>query len=570
FRALEKERQEKGWPELICCPLDEVISSQKEFGAKTYQAVRDGGIRTYITKNPVAADAADYRAAIDIWCSQPFSVPYEKIIAQDRYEYWSYPNHNAGEVKDRRVMCKGGRMTYGFGFWRSGYTTLIPWHWAWTPRDDQFDYLRGRRSGCGQRLDDNGEVIPSVYWQCFREGRDDARYIYTLQQAVWEREGTGNPECRRLVSTGKALLQRMWQDIKVQEKYLATGMWPSAEFNARRWRMAQATTALLRHPAVRQGAAPSVLVEDTGAATATADADFITTAIAEGKLAATDLSGDFSQWVNVTTEGKVSVTPEAGKDGKSGLRWQVKVNHKPAGDEESDAYPIGWPRVYRTLTPAERDLSASDYLLFTMRFDSNRDEVADDTTPVGFTIHSNKFYEVTRDLGGRQRVWLPVLFPIRELIDLVGQGEEPWHAINKVQFFITERHYAHDTSFTFDVAEVKLLRFKAPMIRDIEAPRYAMLPRAVLPVALTLMGTGSVKPGTHSLTATLSPLGEQPAKAGIAHSQDLAAGSTLLLDTAGLRPGAYSLKVGIQTADGTDCGSKTQTIQFLPGPLVEN
>jgi hypothetical protein len=25
-------------------------------------------------------------------------------------------------------------MTYGFGFWRSGYTTLIPWHWNWTCR----------------------------------------------------------------------------------------------------------------------------------------------------------------------------------------------------------------------------------------------------------------------------------------------------------------------------------------------------------------------------------------------------------------------------------------------------
>ncbi|MCH7476264.1 MAG: hypothetical protein IIA27_16560, partial [Gemmatimonadetes bacterium] len=58
-----------------------------------------------------------YAEHLDIWCSQPYSAPYEKIAAQKRYEYWSYPNHNAGEIKDRRVMCKGGRMTYGFGFW---------------------------------------------------------------------------------------------------------------------------------------------------------------------------------------------------------------------------------------------------------------------------------------------------------------------------------------------------------------------------------------------------------------------------------------------------------------------
>ena len=57
-------------------------------------------------------------------------------------------------------------MTYGFGCWRSGYTTLIPWHWAWTMRPDPFDYLRTTSSGAGQRIDENGEVIPAVYWEC--------------------------------------------------------------------------------------------------------------------------------------------------------------------------------------------------------------------------------------------------------------------------------------------------------------------------------------------------------------------------------------------------------------------
>ena len=567
FRALEQERKAKGWPELICCPLDEVDSSRKDFGAKTYQAVRDGGIRTYITKNPVAADAADYRAAVDIWCSQPFSVPYEKIIAQDRYEYWSYPNHNAGEVKDRRVMCKGGRMTYGFGFWRSGYTTLIPWHWAWTPRDDQFDYLRGRRSGCGQRLDDEGEVIPAVYWQCFREGRDDARYIYTLQQAIWERQGTKNGDCQRAVVTGKALLQQTWNDIEVQEKYLATNMWPSDEFNARRWRLAQVTEALLRYPPERQGTAPSVLVAEIKPKAADKP-DFIANAIARGELLSTDLGGDFSQWINVTGEGKASVTPEAGRDGKPGLRWQVKVDHKTDGGGEGGDYPIGWPRIHRTPVGAEKDFSAADYLMFTMRIDSNRDEVADDTTPVGFTIHSNKFYEVSRDLGGRQRVWLPVLFPIRELIDSVGQGEAPWRAINKVQFFITERHYAHGTDLTIDVAEVQLLRFKAPKIRSIEAPTYALLPRPNLPISVEIMGTRSVKPGAYTLVASLTRNGA-PSKLALEVSQDLAVGSGFLLDTSKVEPGAYSLQMSIRKADGTLCGSEAKGIQFLPGPLLE-
>ena len=164
FQAFESERKTKGWPEFICCPIDEVAAARKEFGAKVYAAVKAAGIRTYATKDPTGADAAVYRPYIDIWCSQPYSVPYEKIIGQDRYEYWCYPNHNAGEIKDRLVMCKGGRMTYGFGFWRSGYTTLIPWHWSWTPGSRSVrlparlavgvrpEDRRGRRSDPGRLL----------------------------------------------------------------------------------------------------------------------------------------------------------------------------------------------------------------------------------------------------------------------------------------------------------------------------------------------------------------------------------------------------------------------------------
>ncbi len=563
YRALAAEAKEKGWPVLVVCPLDEVDASSKEFGAKVFKAIHDAGVRTYITKNPLAADAAAYRDGVDVWCSQPYSMPYEKIVAQTRYEYWSYPNHNAGEIKDRRVMCKGGRMTYGFGFWRSGYTMLIPWHWAWTPRGpDPFDYLRSRQSGCGQRIDDDGEVIPAVYWQCFREGRDDARYIYTLQQAVWEHEGTKDEACRRLVAEGKALLQRMWDDIRVQEKYLATGMWPSSEFNARRWRLALATQALMHYPAVRKGAAPSVLVERIQSPPHETDADFIAKAIAQGKVETKDLGGDFSQWINVTGEGKLSVTPKAGKDGKPGLRWRVAVDHKAEGGDRG--HPIGWPRVYRAFKNPPLDMASYDYLMFVMRIDSDRYEVADDTTPVGFTIHSNKFYEVTRDLGGRQRVWLPVLFPVREMISAVGQGEETWRAVGRVQFFIAERRYADGTHLTFDVAEVKLLRFKGPMIRNVDAPAFVMLPQPRLAVSLTLMGK---RPDTRGVYLVKAVLADEHGRAQTKRTQDLAEGDMLLLDTHRLKPGSYRLQVAVQASSGPVMSQAERGIDCAPGPF---
>lgn len=261
FQAFEADRKAKGWPEFVYCPMDEVDDSCADFGVKVYAAVKAAGVRTYATKDPAAKDAAAYAPYLDIWCSQPYSVPYEQIAAQDRHEYWCYPNHNAGEIKDRLTMCKGGRMTYGFGFWRSGYTTLIPWDWNWTCAADQFDYLRGSHSGCGQRMDDEGHVIPAVYWACFREGYDDARYIYTLQQAIVQRQDSADPACQAAIRAARQLLRDTWDSIHVQRKYLATGMWPSREFDVVRWRLANETEKLSKYPATSNATAPSVLLD---------------------------------------------------------------------------------------------------------------------------------------------------------------------------------------------------------------------------------------------------------------------------------------------------------------------
>jgi hypothetical protein len=564
FKRLEQERRAKHWPEFICCPLDEVAASRSEFGAKVYQTVRDTGMRTYATKNPLSADAPPYRPALDIWCSQPFAVPYEKIIAQKRFEYWSYPNHNAGEIKDRRVMCKGGRMTYGFGFWRSGYTTLIPWHWAWTPGDDAFDYLRGRQSGCGQRIDDEARVIPAVYWECFREGRDDARYIYTLQQSAWERANSAAPKCLALVKSAMSLLRENWGDITVQKKYLAENMWPSGEFNARRWEMARMIAALRKFPPARTGAAPSVfLAAATQKPPARPDESrFLDAAIARGELETLDLAGDFSQWKNATPEGSVSISPDAGRAGRPGLRWRVKVDHRHG---QSPGYPIGWPRLSRTF-PNGVDMTLYDYLLFRVRIDSNRDEVADDTTPVGFTLGSNKFYEVARDLGGQQHVWLSVLFPVRSLIDSVGRGAEPWKAVPRFQMFIAEKNYSDGTELTFDVAEVQLLRFKHPTLRKLAAPRRIMLPRPLLVVPFETMGEISVGKGTHTVEASIT---DGHGKRLASSRRDLAADTPLVIDTSRLRPGAHRLIVTIHTRDGTLCSRLGQPLHCIPGPVGE-
>lgn len=555
FKAFEKMRKAKGWPAFICCPLDEVASSKKEFGRKVYKAVQNAGIKTYITKDPKAVDAVDYKDCVDIWCSQPFSTPYSKIIKQKKYEYWSYPNHNAGELKNKTVMCKGGRMTYGFGLWRSGFTTLVPWHWSWTPGSPtQFDYLRGSRSGCGQRLTEDGEVIPAVYWECFREGIDDARYIYTLQQAFYERMGSKNKDCEKVVKNAEDLLQKLWNDIPVQKKYLASGMWPSSEFNARRWHIAQMIEHLLKYPAIRHGIAPSVLVANTSPRSEKAQEDVVAEGLKKGMLASVDITGDKNDWVNSSQEGKLSESPDGA------FRWTVNVNHKLDKNGKKGKYVIGWPLIRQKFYP-RLDMTKYDYLTFRMKVDSNRDEVSDDTTPIGLTIQSNKFYEKTYDLGGRQRVWVDLRLPIKDLIDQVDQGKKPWRKIGMIQIFIAERKYAHGTKLQFDIGKINLLKFKFPVISQVEVSKYILLPANNIVFKLAVMGIDSTRDEKMKMNISLTSSTGKPV---IQMSKTLASGEEILaLDAKSLSVGEYTYNVAILNNENKIVSEKTGNIHCL-------
>ena len=559
FRQLKKECKDRGWPEIVCCPIDEVSAARSEFGSKVYKAVHDAGVRTYATKYPQATDAVPYKPYVDIWCSQPYAMPYEKIIADKKYEYWSYPNHNAGERKNRRVMCKGGRMTYGFGFWRSGYTTLIPWHWAWTMSPDPFDYLRTKQSGCGQRIGDDGEVIPTIYWECFREGYDDARYLYTLQQTAWERVGSSNLNCNKLVEQARETLQETWDAIEVQERYLDKNMWPSSEFNTRRWRMAMLIEKLLKFPASRQGTAPSVYLERTAQGRAV-EKSIIKQAEEQGNIESFDLGEDFKQWRAETPESSLQILSKKGV-----LLWNVNVDHK-AGGQPDGKYHVGWPRFRRTFNKNTLDLTAYDFLEVQLQVDSNRDEVQDDVTQLGLSLSSRqvrRLYEIQRDLGDRQREKIRISYSIPEMIRTADKGIDPWKSLAHLQFFISEANYAHGTKLQFEFESIKLLRFKSPMISQIDVPKYIMLPRSTLAIPFEIMGTRSVKKGSHKMTATLS---DSSGKLRTYETLDLATNRLLVLDLSAFTPGKYQLDIFIKTKNGKSCYKTSKTIIAINGP----
>jgi hypothetical protein len=566
FRALEIERKAKGWPEFICCPIDEVDASCKEFGAKVYAAVKAAGVKTYATKDPAGADARPYAPYVDIWCSQPYSVPYERIVAQKQYEYWCYPNHNAGEIKDRLTMCKGGRMTYGFGFWRSGFTTLIPWHWCWTCASDPFDYLRGDHSGCGQRMDDEGEVIPAVYWSCFREGFDDARYVYTLQEAVAQRQDSTDPACQAASREARRVLQETWDAIHVQPKYLAAGMWPSTEFEAVRWRLAAQIERLLQYPSASKSSAPSVLVEAPVSLDKTEALSPFDQAARADNVETFDLGDGFRSWANGTAEGKIEITENARHEGKTGLRWTIRVDWEHDGGE-GGKYPIGWPRISRSFKPGELDLSQYESLVFWLRIDSSQ-EKTDRSLPVGLVIRSHgmerPLFEKTVDLGRREHDWTPVRLSVPEIIAAAGNGASPWKSISLVQIFLSESTFPHGTRLTCDLGAVLAQRMKAPTLIGIDAANHLLLWHDSLGLSFEAAGMKAVSKGSHRITVALE---RSDGAIGAEAQQDLAAGNRIAIPLRSLEPGSYVLRATIHDAHGRRCSQWSQPITLQAGPL---
>jgi len=236
---IERERKARGWPEFLYYPIDEpsTDAASVEFMVTVLQACRAvPGIRTYVTADPTHEAFEPMRPFIDLWCTQPFAPDRETVLADSAargVEYWCYPNHISGENDHTPVA--GARMTYGFGFWRSGFRTLVPWIYQ-SSNGDPFNYLDGRYMDFFCRHEPDGTPIPVAMWEAFREGYDDYRYIYTLQQLIEQTRQAGKAA---QADTAQQELDYVWSAIRVQPKYKYDDLWGYEEFDAYRWVIAQ-------------------------------------------------------------------------------------------------------------------------------------------------------------------------------------------------------------------------------------------------------------------------------------------------------------------------------------------
>ncbi|HWI57660.1 MAG TPA: hypothetical protein VNZ22_10570, partial [Bacillota bacterium] len=245
-QAIEAERRKRAWPEFLYYPVDEPSTEPAgvRFMVQVLQACRAAGVRTYVTADPTHEQFAPLRPCVDVWCTQPFAPDRETLLADTQarqVEYWCYPNHVNGENDHTPVA--GARMTYGFGFWRSGFRALIPWIYS-ASIGDPFNYLDGSAMDFFNRSEPDGRPLPVTLWEAYREGYDDYRYLYTLEQLIAEAKQSPKAKAQQTAAAAERELQFVWTAIRVQPKYKHDGLWSPAEFDVYRWLIAQQILAV--------------------------------------------------------------------------------------------------------------------------------------------------------------------------------------------------------------------------------------------------------------------------------------------------------------------------------------
>jgi glycosyl hydrolase family 123 len=569
FADFNKKWLAKGYPQMYCCPIDEIPPSGWKFGTQIFEAVKKSGMKVYITKNPMAPDAHHYEKIVDAFCTQAFTPEYKKVV-NSRLEYWCYPNHNAWEVRIPSVMCNGGRMTYGLGFWRSGFKVIIPWAWSCSRGKIPASYIDPKEYAyAGNQTDKNGEVINTTYWECFRAGRDDGRYIYTLQKSIVEHEKNKNKECVKLCRTGRELLQKIWNSIVPEIKYKGpeTISIPAEDFMKLRWQMAALIENLGKFKGKKVDSVASVIIDSNQSAVTK---NVIQDAIKANNLIIRDLGSEkFELWKTLTQEVTLSTTTEKAYIGSKSLKMTVKIDYLTDGGGEKGKYVIGWPRIYTRFTKNSLDLTKYNYLTFKVYIDSDRNEVEDDYTSAYWTISSHiKGGGVpNQKILGQvpQRKWLTVTLDLNKII---GKNSDTrgLKSINIMQFGINESDFIDKTKIIFYLDDISLISFKNPIIKSIKSTSIVFTPAKKLNCGIQLMGETSAQKGEYKVN--LSLIGSN-GKCLTNIQCNLSECSNMDLDIKNIACGKYILKAEIINKTAKAVSQMSKEINLIRGPISE-
>ena len=228
---IERERKKRGWPELLYYPVDEPGVNPFSVGLlKAFKEV--AGVRTFCTLDPRASTITKILPYVDVLASSRYcwkaAAEYSKKYGT---RFLCYPNFLT--FHSDRTASAGSRMSCGFGLWRSGYDGF--WIFKYNSTSgDPFNYLDAAYADIMVRTEPDGTPLPVVMWECMREGVDDERYVYTLQESIARAKRSRRPALVRAAAAAEQTLKAVYDATPAKLEYVYDGLWAGPEFDVYR------------------------------------------------------------------------------------------------------------------------------------------------------------------------------------------------------------------------------------------------------------------------------------------------------------------------------------------------
>ena len=189
--------EERGWGEIHLTHMDEVFNQNRlpRYIELTKLIRSAGDVTVYQT---IRADAPEMmREAdpyIDVRCYNGHNMDewvsaghsFDELAAELEAagdDAWVYYNPRSVDVTPEWT-----RISNGLYMWLTPFKLHTPWIYN-SYGSDPFDAEDGHDFGYAFPSPEDGGPVPTRLWEAFREGVDDLRYIYTLEQLIAANEG---------------------------------------------------------------------------------------------------------------------------------------------------------------------------------------------------------------------------------------------------------------------------------------------------------------------------------------------------------------------------------------------
>ncbi|MCF7854862.1 MAG: right-handed parallel beta-helix repeat-containing protein [Candidatus Pacebacteria bacterium] len=218
--AIEAHGRSHAWPELIWQPLDEPSGANVQACARLARLLEEAGAKVEINGWGGVFPAAG--GAADAWCVNGGLLSASRIreLHAKEKKLWTYNI----DVECYRPELM--RFAAGFMMWRAGADGMFNWEYACQySKSSAFDEVDGRNFFHQYPATEGESGGPATAWEAYREGVDDYKYVYTLEEAIRRARQSGKPALHELASAAEARLGILRNSIPFMMRLRAIPEW---------------------------------------------------------------------------------------------------------------------------------------------------------------------------------------------------------------------------------------------------------------------------------------------------------------------------------------------------------